>query len=74
MHELLSYLDDDFKRIFKIKAEFDTYAPLQEDILQQYATLIKKSTIDEKLLPLDKRYICNSIAAEFVVQWSCCSN
>ena len=51
----LYYLTDDFKKIFKTKADFDTEMPNQDKNVQDYICFLKKIITDEKLLPFDKK-------------------
>ena len=50
IYHLLWQLDDDFKDIFKIKAEFDSTMPLSDGSIRSYFEFIKK-TIDDEGLP-----------------------
>jgi len=43
-----------FKKIFKIKADFDTVMERKEETQMQYASFIRKICHDEKLLPFDR--------------------
>lgn len=56
-HPMLYYLlqeyDEDFGRIFKVKADFDIEQNLGEDSPFQYARFIANLCRDEKLLPFD---------------------
>jgi lon-related putative ATP-dependent protease len=54
LYHLLWHLDDDFKKIFKVKADFDSVMPKDEQNIHQYACFIKKICDDDKLLPFDK--------------------
>lgn len=54
LHNLLYYLDLDFKKIFKVKAEFDSETKKDEKTLIEYAQFIKKISQDDKLNPFDK--------------------
>jgi lon-related putative ATP-dependent protease len=54
LYYLLFYRDEDFKKIFKIKADFDSVMPKDERNVHQYACFIKKICEDDKLLPFDK--------------------
>jgi len=54
LYNTLYALDEDFKKIFKIKADFDTEMDKKEETLLQYATFIRKICHDEKLLPFDR--------------------
>jgi ATP-dependent Lon protease len=51
----LYHLTDDFKKIFKTKADFDTEMPNQEKEIRDYICFLKKIVQDEKLLPFDKK-------------------
>jgi ATP-dependent Lon protease len=54
IYYLLYSLDDDFKKIFKIKAEFDSVMNKDTDKIQQYAAFIRKICDEEKLKPFDR--------------------
>jgi predicted ATP-dependent protease len=54
MYELLYDYEDDFKKIFKVRVEFDEETGWSEDVLRQYGGRLRKLTDDEKLLPLDR--------------------
>ncbi len=54
LYNLLYTSDDDFKKIFKIKAEFDSETPMTKRTLLEYADFVKKITEEENLRPLDK--------------------
>ena len=51
---LLYSLDDDFKKIFKIKADFDSVMNKDDGKIQQYASFIRKICDEDKLRPFDK--------------------
>lgn len=51
---LMHNMDEDFKNIFKVKADFDTQLNNEEQIIQQYAAYIKKVCDDKKLRPADR--------------------
>lgn len=53
IYRLLYLRDEDFKKIFKIKADFDSVLPKDEKYINEYASFVKKITDDEKLLPFD---------------------
>jgi len=59
LYEAAYYADEDFKKIFKVKADFDTVMERKEETQLQYATFIRKICNDEKLLPFDR----NGVAA-----------
>jgi len=54
IYYLLYGLDDDFKKIFKIKADFDSVMNKDTDKVRQYATFIRKICDEEKLKPFDR--------------------
>jgi lon-related putative ATP-dependent protease len=54
IYYLLYSLDDDFKKIFKIKADFDSVMNKDADKIQQYASFIRKICDQNKLRPFDK--------------------
>jgi len=54
VYHLLYGYDDDFKKIFKIKADFDSVMHKDTEKIQQYATFVRKICDEEKLRPFDK--------------------
>lgn len=54
IYNLLYNFEDDFKKIFKVKVDFDTEINLSEKYLTRYASFIKRICDDEKLLPVAK--------------------
>ena len=54
LYHLLYNLDDDFKKIFKIIADFDSVMKKDTEKIQQYASFIRKICDEEKLKPFDK--------------------
>lgn len=54
LYHLLFNLDDDFKKIFKIKADFDSVIDKDEAKVLQYASFIRKICDEEKLRPFDR--------------------
>ena len=53
LYQLLYHADDDFQKIFKIKAEFDSVMPNNPYNLKHYAGFIKRICDDQELLPFD---------------------
>ena len=51
IYNLLYFRDDGFKKIFKIRADFDFEMPKTKDTVTQYIRFIKMICDDEKLLP-----------------------
>jgi len=54
IYNLLYFLDVDFKKIFKIKSEFDSETKSNDDTIMEYANFIKKICDEDKLNPFDK--------------------
>lgn len=61
-HALLNE-DDAFKRLFKVKADFDTTLPRDAETVMQYARFIRRICQDEQLRPFD----APAVAA--IVEW-----
>ena len=57
IYSLLAMYEDDFKKIFKIKADFDYEIRRNDEVLIQYARVIKKLIKEENLLEFDKNAI-----------------
>jgi lon-related putative ATP-dependent protease len=57
IYNLLYHLDEDFKKIFKIKAEFDSEMNRDKDTIMEYTSFIKKITTEDKLHSFDKEGI-----------------
>ncbi len=53
IYYILYSLDDDFKKIFKIKADFDSVMNKDDEKIQQYASFIRKICDEDKLRPFD---------------------
>jgi lon-related putative ATP-dependent protease len=51
---LLYFQDEDFKKIFKIKAEFDSEMPKEPRAISDYARFIKKICQEDGLAPFDR--------------------
>lgn len=47
-------LDEDFKKVFKVKAEFDNVMPLNKKNVRQYFEFVSKVVTNEQLLPFDE--------------------
>lgn len=57
LYYLLSSYEDDFKKIFKIKADFDYEMDRTDKTLNQYVRVIKKLIENEKLMDFDAQAI-----------------
>ncbi len=55
MYELLYDFEEDFKKIFKIRVEFDEEMKWSNEVIQQYAGRLRKICDDEKLCPFDRQ-------------------
>lgn len=51
-YDVLYDADPDFRKLFKVCAEFDASMPLAQDSLREYAAFLDKIVRDEGLLPL----------------------
>ena len=54
LYETVYAVDEDFKKIFKVKADFDTVMERKDETQLKYAAFIRKICSDEKLLPFDR--------------------
>lgn len=54
MYELLYEFEDDFKKIFKVRVEFDEEMKWSEEVIRQYAGRLRKLSDDENLCPFDR--------------------
>ncbi|MEK6570575.1 MAG: ATP-binding protein, partial [Bacteroidota bacterium] len=61
IYHLLYRLDDDFKKIFKVRADFDVEMPKDAGSVSDYIAFIKMITDDEKLKPFDKAAVAEVI-------------
>jgi len=68
IYRMLYDADEDFKKIFKIKADFDYEMKNEHENILQYASFIKRICDDEKLLPFDKTGV--AAVAEYGVRLS----
>lgn len=57
---LYSY-DEDFERLFKVKAEFDDSLPLTMPNIKKYSGFIRRLTREDKLLPFHKTAVAQII-------------
>ncbi len=54
MYEMLYEYEDDFRKIFKVRVEFDEELAWSDAVMRQYAGRLRKLCDDEKLLPFDR--------------------
>ena len=57
IYQTLLSVDEEFKKLFKIKVEFEDYSPLSEDSLNDLAGFVHSYIESEDLLPLDKKAV-----------------
>jgi ATP-dependent Lon protease len=57
IYNLLYFMDEDFKKIFKIKAEFDSEMDKADKSFGDYVRFVRKICDEDDLLPLDKEGI-----------------
>ncbi len=54
LYHLLHHYDEDMKKIFKVRADFDTSMDKTEESIQQFARFIRMKCEDEDLKPFDR--------------------
>lgn len=54
LYHLLYAYDEDFKKLFKVKADFDSVVEIENDTLAQYACSIKTICDSDNLKPFDR--------------------
>jgi lon-related putative ATP-dependent protease len=59
MYELLYEHEDDFKKIFKVRVEFDEEMKWSDEVLRQYGGRLRKLSDDEQLLPFDRSAVAS---------------
>ena len=57
IYSVLAAYEDDFKKIFKVKADFDYEIKRNDEVLVEYARVIKKLIKEEELFEFDKSAI-----------------
>ncbi|MGO4888813.1 Lon protease family protein [Anaerobacillus sp. MEB173] len=61
LYELLSTLDEDFDKLFKVKVEFDTVMEKDEENSRKMAGFVKNYAEQQHLLPFHKRAVAKVI-------------
>ena len=59
MYEMLYDYEDDFKKIFKVRVEFDEEMKWSEEVARQYGGRLRKLVDDEKLLHFDRSAVAS---------------
>jgi lon-related putative ATP-dependent protease len=54
MYELLYDFEEDFRKIFKVRVEFDEEMTWSDEIIREYAGRLRKISDDENLCPFDR--------------------
>ncbi len=57
VYQTLLSVDDEFRKLFKIKVEFEDFAPLDEKNLNDFAGFVHVLCVDEEIPPLDKKAV-----------------
>lgn len=57
LYQLLYHQDPDFKKIFKLRADFDSVMDVNSETIMDYANFIKRIVSWEKLLVLDNKAV-----------------
>ena len=54
IYHILYAFDEDFRKLFKVKADFDTEMPRTEERIEKYAQFIAGRVKEDKLMPFDR--------------------
>ena len=57
LYHLLYTHDEDFKKIFKVRADFDSVMDVERESIMEYANFVKKIISNEKLRPFDRNAV-----------------
>ena len=66
LYQALFHAEEDFRKIFKINAQFDYEIERTDNILEQYAQFIRRLTKEEQLPPFDRDGV--AAIAEYAVE------
>ena len=61
MYEILYTYEEEFKKIFKVRVEFDEEMEMSDDVIRQYSGRLSKLCQDERLCPLDRTAVAGII-------------
>jgi predicted ATP-dependent protease len=61
MYELLYVYEEDFKKIFKVRAEFDEEMVMNDEVIREYGGRLRKLCDDEGLCPFDRGAVASMI-------------
>lgn len=65
LYHLLYNLDDEYKKYFKVKADFDHHMPRNEENIYRYALFVATRCREERLKPFDKSGVAK------IVEYGC---
>ena len=57
LYHILNFYEEDFHRIFKVRADFDSQMPRGKREIKYYAALARKMTINENTLPMTAKAV-----------------
>lgn len=63
LYHLLSLYDDDFREMFKVKADFNTEVGMEASAARIYGQLVKKLSVADKISPFDAGAVAELIRA-----------
>ncbi len=58
IYQLLFHLEPDYRKFFKVKAEFDSRVTRSPQVLKEYALFVATHCREENLLPLSRDAVC----------------
>ena len=61
LYEVLYEYEEEFKKIFKVRVEFDEEMVMSDDVIRQYSGLLHKLCQNEGLCPLDRTAVAGII-------------
>ena len=61
LYETLYEYEEEFKKIFKVRVEFDDEMEMNDDVIRQYSARLHKLCVDEGLYPLDRTAVAGII-------------
>ncbi len=54
LYEMLYALEEDFRKIFKVRVEFDDEMPMADEVIVEFGGRLRKLCDDERLCPFDR--------------------
>ncbi|MFC2141097.1 Lon protease family protein [Acidobacteriota bacterium] len=61
IYQLLYYQDPDFKKIFKLRADFDSVMDIKQETIMDYANFVKRIASAEKLRPFNSKAVASMV-------------